>query len=89
MATLRSPFLPEAYAAFPALWLSTLLAAKTRPVWGALTFYWPIDWPIDPRLLAVVTFVPQAVILVLVVQMLRNALASASARLPTSSQPKL
>lgn len=31
LATLRSPFLPQAYAAFPPLWLLTLLAATYAP----------------------------------------------------------
>jgi hypothetical protein len=71
LATLRSPFLPQAYAAFPPLWLLTLLAARQPPTaktllwtlgaWLALSFYWPIDWPLDPRVLALVTLVPQAV----------------------------
>src|SRR5436190_12831206 len=33
IATLRSPFLPQAYAGFPALWLLTLMAAS-RPFSG-------------------------------------------------------
>jgi len=71
LATLRSPFLPQAYAAFPPLWLLTLLAARRPPTaktllwtlgaWLALSFYWPLDWPLDPRALALVTLVPQAV----------------------------
>jgi hypothetical protein len=71
LATLRSPFLPQAYAAFPPLWLLTLLAARQPPtpktlIWTlaaglALSFYWPLDWPLDPRALALVTLVPQAV----------------------------
>jgi hypothetical protein len=70
VATLRSPFLPQAYAGFPPLWLVTLLAAHARPstrtlalVLGAfvvLNVYWPIDWPMDPKLLATITFLPQA-----------------------------
>jgi alpha-1,2-mannosyltransferase len=71
LATLRSPFLPQAYAAFPPLWLLTLLAARQPPTgkillwtlgaWLTLSIYWPIDWPLDPRVLALVTLVPQAV----------------------------
>ena len=70
LATLRSPFLPHAYAGFPPLWMATLLAAQARPTTrtlallvGAcvvLNFYWPIDWPMDPRFLATLTLVPQA-----------------------------
>ena len=71
LATLRSPFLPQAYAAFPPLWLLTLLAARQPPTartllwtvgaWLALSFYWPMDWPLDPRALALIILVPQAV----------------------------
>jgi alpha-1,2-mannosyltransferase len=71
LATLRSPFLPQAYASFPPLWLLTLLAARQAPTvktllltmatWAALNVYWPIDWPLDPRVLALVTLLPQAV----------------------------
>jgi hypothetical protein len=70
VATLRSPFLPQAYAGFPPLWLATLLAAQARPstrtlalVLGAfvvLNVYWPVDWPMDPKVLATITFLPQA-----------------------------
>ena len=71
LATLRSPFLPQAYASFPPLWLLTLLAARQAPTaktlvftmaaWLALNVYWPLDWPLDPRALALITLVPQAV----------------------------
>lgn len=70
LGTLRSPFLPQAYAAFPPLWLLTLLAARQPPTvktllltltaWLSLNVYWPLDWPLDPRVLALVTLVPQA-----------------------------
>ena len=70
LATLRSPFLPHAYAGFPPLWLATLLAAQARPstrtlalvigAFAVLNVYWPIDWPIDPRLLATIFLLPQA-----------------------------
>jgi hypothetical protein len=75
LATLRSPFLPQAYAAIPALWLLTLVAATFAPtpktvlvtlgVWAALNIYWPTDWPADPRLLAVASGVPQAITLLM------------------------
>jgi hypothetical protein len=81
LATLRSPFLPQAYAAFPPLWLVTLLAARQPPTaktllltaaaWLALSVYWPLDWPMDPRVLALVTLVPQAVTVVVAVLALR------------------
>src|SRR6185436_17621402 len=81
LATLRSPFLPEAYAAFPPLWLLTLLAARQPPTaktllwtlgaWLALSVYWPIDRPLDPRVLALVPLVPQAVAVTVAVLALR------------------
>lgn len=81
LATLRSPFLPQAYAAFPPLWLLTLLAARQPPTaktllwtlgaWFALSFYWPIDWPLDPRVLALITLVPQAVTVIVAAMALR------------------
>lgn len=71
LATLRSPFLPQAYAAFPPIWLLVLMAAKAPPTaknlvptllaWGALNVYWPQDWPADPRMVAVATLIPQTV----------------------------
>jgi hypothetical protein len=81
LATLRSPFLPQAYAAIPPLWLLTLMAATVVPnartlvmvvvTAAALNLYWPLDWPIDPRLLAVGFSVPQAITVVLAVLALR------------------
>jgi len=81
LATLRSPFLPQGYAAFPALWLLTLLAASYAAspkvlflflgTWAALNIYWPTDWPIDPRLLAVVSLVPQLLTALLAILALR------------------
>jgi alpha-1,2-mannosyltransferase len=71
LATLRSPFLPQAYAALPPLWLLSLLAARATPSWKvfggliagwlALNLFWPMDWPLEPRALALLTLVPQAV----------------------------
>jgi len=82
LATLRSPFLPQTYAAIPPLWLLTLLAATHAPrmrapsmilfAWAALNVYWPLDWPIDPRLLAIATTLPQVVAVFLVVTALRR-----------------
>ena len=70
IATLRSPFLPQAYASFPPLWLLTLVAASLAPTarnvgltllgWAALNIFWPLDWPMDPRKLALLNAVPQA-----------------------------
>ncbi len=89
VATLRSPFLPHAYAGFPALWLITLLAARAQPnartlalVLGAfavLNVYWPIDWPIDPRLLATITLLPQAALMAIAFWVAWRALRYAGA----------
>ena len=77
LATLRSPFLPQAYGTFPALWLLTLLAAASHPrggvlalivaAWAALNVYWPTDWTIDSRVLALANGLSQAVMVLLVV----------------------
>lgn len=82
LATLRSPFLPQAYAAFPPLWLLTLLAARAVPTpkaltltllgWAVLNIFWPMDWPLDPRLLALANLLPQALTVVLAVLALRQ-----------------
>lgn len=66
LATLRSPFLPAAYGAVPAIWLVTLIAAAWRaPGWsialGApLFFYWPNDWPAEPKVIAAIALLPIA-----------------------------
>lgn len=77
LATLRSPFLPQGYGVFPALWLLTLLAARASMtprrlglvllVWAGLNIVWPMDWPIDPRVLALLSSVPQALLILLAV----------------------
>ncbi len=82
LATLRSPFLPQGYGAFPSLWLLTLLAARAVPTpktllltllaWAALNVYWPTDWPLDPRLLAVANLLPQGMTVALAVLALRQ-----------------
>jgi hypothetical protein len=98
VATLRSPFLPQAYAALPPLWLLTLLAATCAPrtrapsmvllACAALNVYWPTDWLIDPRLLAIASTVPQAVTVLLVVLALRHglALSNNSKHLPANGE---
>lgn len=83
LATLRSPFLPQAYAVFPPLWLLTLLAAERAPdprrlagvlaAWAALNIYWPTDWPLDPRWLSLLILVPQALTFALAAIALRRA----------------
>ena len=90
LATLRSPFLPQAYAAFPPLWLLTLLLARQAPTAKtlllamaallALSVYWPIDWPLDPRVLALVMLVPQAVTVAVAVLALRPPAPQPAAR---------
>jgi len=92
LATLRSPFLPQTYGTIPPLWLLTLLAATWAPMtrtpwmilvaWAALNVYWPLDWPIDPRVLAIANMVPQAVTVLLVVLGLRRRLEA-----PNNSMP--
>ena len=81
LATLRSPFLPQAYAAFPALVLLVLMGGMSVAspknlaaiilTWLALNVFWPLDWPMDPRLLAVLSGIPQAVTIVLAIVALR------------------
>ena len=76
-----SPFLPQTYATLPPLWLLTLAAALVVPTtrtlivvvlgWAVLNVYWPIDWPLDPRWLALGTALPQAAIVVIAVFVLR------------------
>jgi hypothetical protein len=73
LGTLRSPFLPSAYGGLPPLWLLVLLAALSTPTtrtlcltlagWTIFNLYWPQDWPMDPRVLAILTTVPQALTL--------------------------
>lgn len=81
LSTLRSPFLPQAYAGFPPLWLLTLVAASYDPnpktlitvilVWLSLNIVVPMDWGVDPRLLALITALPQAATIVLALVALR------------------
>jgi hypothetical protein len=94
LATLRSPFLPQTYGTIPSLWLLTLLAATWAPMmrapamilfaWAALNVYWPLDWPLDPRVLAIANMAPQAVTVLLVVLALRLRLelSNSGATLP-------
>ncbi len=92
LATLRSPFLPQAYAPFPALWLVTLLAAVAVPTmrnallallaWAALNVYVPMDGGLDPRTLALVTTLPQVVTIAVAVIALRRRPAGSEAPAP-------
>jgi hypothetical protein len=87
LATLRSPFLPQAYGGFPPLWLLILLGATYAPTpktlalillgWLALNLCPPLDAGIPPRLLAVVTCIPQALTVALAVLALRRKTAEA------------
>ncbi len=85
IATLRSPFLPSAYAAFPFIWLLSLLAANhatrlrvlalTTLGWIAMNIYLPVDW-MSPRPLAVICLIPHAVTIAILVWAVRYVLAS-------------
>jgi hypothetical protein len=73
---------PQAYAAFPPLWLLTLVAAGQRPTlktlglpllgWVGLNLFWPVDWPMDPRMLAALIVIPQALTIALAALALRR-----------------
>jgi hypothetical protein len=83
IASLRSPFLPLTYGAIPALWLLTLVAARRAPNarslilagagFVALNATWPMDWPVDPRLLALASLVPLILSVALAIRVLRPA----------------
>ena len=83
LATLRSPFLPQAYAGFPALVLLVLLAATSAPspramaalvlVWLVFNIFWPLDWSIDPRLLALLSTIPQVAMITLAIVALKRS----------------
>jgi hypothetical protein len=90
LATLRSPFLPQAYGAFPPQWLLVLLAATFAPTaraialtllgWLALNVFVPMDWA-SARTLAWLMFVPQiALVLVAVLALRRKVPAEALAQ---------
>jgi len=88
LATLRSPFLPQTYAVFAPLWLLTLLSAThsaaprtvllTVAGWLVFDLFWPIDWAVDPRWLALVNLLPQALMIALVILVARAAPARES-----------
>ena len=93
LATLRSPFLPQGYGVFPAIWLLTLLAARRPPTsqnvlllvlaWVGFNIYVPMDWGIAPRLLAVLNLVPQVATAAIAVVALRRSDAPAVAATET------
>lgn len=82
LATLRSPFLPQAYGAFPAFWLLTLLAAAAAPTrrrlaltvatWVALGLFVPVDFALDPRWKIAIAFVSQVAAFVVAVAAIRS-----------------
>jgi hypothetical protein len=88
LATLRSPFLPQAYGTLPPLWLLTLVVAQRSPGiraalaaatgWLVLAFNRPIDWPMDRRLLAVTSLIQMAVIFVLLYLTIKRATTPAT-----------
>jgi hypothetical protein len=75
LATLRSPFLPTGYATFPPLWLLSLVIACYSPTprtllmlalgWICLNIAIPNDSGLDPRLTALITVIPQLVLIAL------------------------
>lgn len=91
LATLRSPFLPQAYGAFPPLWLLVLLAATYAPTaraiavtvlgWAALNVFIPMDWA-SPRTLAWAMFIPQVSTVLVAVLALRREVAAEAAESP-------
>jgi hypothetical protein len=82
LATLRSPFLPQAYAGFPPLWLLTLVAALHPPTtknliltiltWIGLNLMIPIDWGFTPKQLALISAIPQILTVVIAFVALRQ-----------------
>jgi hypothetical protein len=81
LATLRSPFLPWTYGTFPALWLLTLLVAAHAPrPWTLpqflvaallLALAVPVDFPLDPRVKALISTVPQMLMVALAIIVVR------------------
>ncbi len=92
LATLRSPFLPQGYGVVPAIWLVTILSALHAPSWrtlamtvlgwGALNLVWPLDWPVEPRILAIGNLIPQSITIGLAVLVLRRVLIPQRERPP-------
>lgn len=86
LATLRSPFLPIAYATFPPLWLLSLIIALYSPSpkvllllilgWLSLNINIPNDVPIDPRIKVFIIAIPQFVIIALAILGLRQTESS-------------
>ena len=96
LATLRSPFIPQAYAAIPPLWLLTLTAARRPPeprvlagtlvMWAALNVYVPHDLGVDPRITAILNLAPLTATVVLAVRAMQlRANGTTTPRTDTSS----
>jgi len=94
-ATLRSPFLPWTYATFPAVWLATLLAATSAPrqsiIWTwvvvvvALGVTIPTDAGLSPQAKAILTTIPQALMIGVALLGVRQTLSPQAHVEPTSS----
>jgi hypothetical protein len=95
VASLRSPFLPNAYAGIAALWLLTLLGAESTArsralvwvglAWIAFEAIWPVDWQLDPRIAVAINLVPLATMLALIVLAVRSDTASEERLGPTEA----
>jgi len=89
LATLRSPFLPQGYGVFPAVWLLTLLAAAAAPTWRTLAtllviwlvfhFYVPPDWTIGVHARIAIALLPQTAMIALMAIALRRYASPTSA----------
>jgi hypothetical protein len=73
------------------LWLVTLLAAENAVrgraliwiglAWLAFEVGWPVDWPLDQRLVSAINLVPMAAMLAVVVVAVRRDIGSARERI--------
>jgi alpha-1,2-mannosyltransferase len=76
-ATLRSPFLPQVYSVFPALWLLTLLGAQAAPTvrnlglvllaWTGMNVLVPLDYPLSLGKRLALSTIPQTALLAVAV----------------------
>lgn len=90
LGTLRSPFLPIAYAAVSAGWLLTLIAARYEPsprvlaatlvAWGALGIALPTDSPLGPQSAALISFVPQLGLILIAALVVRGRFSRTGCR---------
>jgi alpha-1,2-mannosyltransferase len=86
LATLRSPFLPQGYGVFTAIWLATLVAALRPPTaktillvvaaWTCFNLYVPQDWGVPARGIALITTIPQVAMVVVTILALRGRAAA-------------